>query len=63
MNAPKYYTTKDGQRVIIPSRRERRAHWRATRKETRTNDKMLGLNHLQSTITWRASWQPLRGDL
>lgn len=63
MNAPQHYITKDQKHVIIPSRRERRAKWRADREEMRHNDKMLGLNHLASTVSWRASWKPLRGNL
>lgn len=58
--AHQHFTTKDGHRVIVPSRRERREHWRKTRAEFREP----GVKPRQkATDEWRASWQPLRGNL
>lgn len=59
MGHMKHYTTKDGQQVLVPGRAQRRAHWRSERAKFREP----GKPRQRATNEWRASWQPLRGDL
>lgn len=47
---------KEGKLAFIPDRRVRRSMWRASRRGEYRGRDVRG-------AAWRASWQPLRGDL